>query len=193
MLEIWLSVGYVLLLAILLFAFILKRTGGAVAAIAALAVGIPLWLGWEYARPAWTAGTVSGTAVRRSDPDARGNTRDIEYIFMRNQADAGVEVANEDSWWWLKRNTERVFNDAITAQDRNTEVTIMWDRWRSNLFSWYPNTLAIGRAGSWPLWSWRTVIFYGFSVVLWAGYFYAFSRLRNRTAGRAGVHATAAP
>jgi hypothetical protein len=25
--------------------------------------------------------------VRRSDPDARGNTTDIEYIYMRNRAD----------------------------------------------------------------------------------------------------------
>ena len=41
MLEIWLSLGYILLLAILLYAFILWRTGAAVAAIAALVVGVP--------------------------------------------------------------------------------------------------------------------------------------------------------
>ena len=33
-------------------------------------------------------------------------------------------------------------------------------------------------AGSWPLWSVRTIIFYGLSVVLFLGYFYAFFRLR---------------
>jgi hypothetical protein len=48
----------------------------------------------------------------------------------------------------LKRNSERVFNDAKTAQDRNTDVTLMWNRWRSTLFSWYPNVIAIGAAGS---------------------------------------------
>jgi Protein of unknown function (DUF1523) len=189
MLEVWLSLGYVLLLAILLFAFVLRRKGGAATAIAAIVVGLPLWFGWEYARPAWTTGTVSGTAVRRSDPDARGNIRDVEYIFMRNRADAGVEVANEDSWWWLKRNTERVFNDAMTAQGRNTQVTIMWDRWRSTVFSFYPNVVEFGRAGSWPLWSWRTVLFYAFSIVIWVGYFHLFAWLHRRTSKRDAVAA----
>jgi hypothetical protein len=54
--------------------------------------------------------------------------------------------------------------------------------WRSTLFSWYPNVIAIGPGGSWPLWSVRTIIFYGFSVVLWLSYFYAFFRLRRSNA-----------
>jgi hypothetical protein len=38
----------------------------------------------------------------------------------------------------------------------------------------------MGPAGSWPLWSVRTIIFYGLSVVLWLSYFYAFFfRLRR--------------
>jgi hypothetical protein len=101
---------------------------------------------------------------------------------MRNRSDRGLELINDDSWWWLKRNSERVFNDAKTAQDRNTEMTVMWNRWRSTLFSWYPNVIAIGPAGFWPLWSVRTIIFYGLSVVLWLGYFYAFFRLRRSSA-----------
>src|SRR5262245_40022675 len=112
-----------------------------------------------------------------------GNTTDFEYIYMRNRSDRGLELINDDSWWWLKRNRERVFNDAKTAQDRNTEVTLMWNRWRSTLFSWYPNVIAIGPAGSWPLWSARTIIFYGLSVVLWISYFYAFFRLRRSIGG----------
>jgi hypothetical protein len=43
--------------------------------------------------------------VRRSDPDARGNTTDIEYIYMRNRFDRGLELINDDSWWGLKRNS----------------------------------------------------------------------------------------
>src|SRR5262249_44786804 len=113
-------------------------------AIAALVVGIPLWFGWEYARPTWITGVITGTQVRRSEPDARGNTTDIQYIYMRNRSDRGLELINDDSWWWLKRNSDRVFNDAQTARDRNTEVTLMWNRWRSTLFSWYPNVIAIG-------------------------------------------------
>jgi hypothetical protein len=179
MLEIWFSIGYVLLLAILLFALILRRRGDSLIAVAALAVGIPLWLGWEYARPTWTTGIVSGTEVRRTDPDARGNTQDVEYIYMRNRADAGVELVNDDSWWWLKRNSERIFNDAKTAQDRNSPVTVFWNRWRSTIFSWHPNAITIGAPGSWPFWYWRTLIFYGGSVVLWIAYFIAFSWLRN--------------
>ena len=184
MLQAWLSIGYIVLLAILVLAFILWRRGAPVLAIAALVVGIPLWFGWEYARPTWTTGVITGTEVRRSDPDARGNTTDIEYIYMRNRSDRGLELINDDSWWWLKRNSERVFNDAKTAQSRNTEMTLMWNRWRSTLFTWYPNVIAIGPAGSWPLWSMRTIIFYGLSVVLWLSYFYAFFRLHGSEAAR---------
>jgi hypothetical protein len=83
MLQAWLSIGYIVLLAILVLAFILWRRGAPVLAITALVVGIPLWFGWEYARPTWTTGVITGTQVRRSDPDARGNTTDIQYIYMR--------------------------------------------------------------------------------------------------------------
>jgi hypothetical protein len=69
----------------------------------------------------------------------------------------------------LKRNSDRVFNDAQTARDRNTEVTVMWTAWRSTLFSWFPNAIAIGPAGSWPGWV-RSLIFYGLSIVLWLSY-----------------------
>jgi hypothetical protein len=182
MLEVWFSVGYILLLAIALFALVLWRTGGIVLGIATLVVGIPLWFGWEYVRPTWTNGIVVGTEVRRSDPDARGNTRDIQYIYMRNRADVGLELENEDSWWWFKRDSERVFNDAKTAELRKTEVTVMWNRWRSHLFSYHPNAIAVGQAGSWPLWSWRIWTFYGFSAILWFAYFCGFWWLRNRLA-----------
>lgn len=182
MLEIWLSVGYILLLAVLVFAFILWRTDAKAAAIAALVIGLPLWFGWEYARPTWTSGMISGTEVRRSEPDAAGNTRDLQYVYMRNRADAGVELVNEDSWWWFKRNSQRIFNDAKTAEDRKTEVTVMWNRWRGQLFSWHPNVIAFGESGAWPWWSWRTLSYYGVSLIVWLAYFYAFSWLRNRIA-----------
>ena len=83
MLQAWLSIGYIVLLAILVLAFILWRRGAPVLAIAALVVGIPLWFGWEYARPTWTTGVITGTEVRRSDPDARGKvaTSDIALLF----------------------------------------------------------------------------------------------------------------
>ena len=71
MLQAWLSIGYILLLGILVLAFILRRRGSR-PGIAALLVGVPLWFSWEYARPTWTTGVVTGTEVRRSDPDAKG-------------------------------------------------------------------------------------------------------------------------
>lgn len=181
MLEIWTSIGYLLLAAIVLLAVVSWRTGAGLAAIAMLVVGLPLWSWWEYARPTWTTGTVSGTEIRRSDPDAQGDTRDVQYIYMRNRADAGVELENEDSWWWFKRNSERVFNDAKTAEDRKTEVTVLWNRWRSQVFSWHPNVIAIDDAGAWPWWSWRTIMFYGLSVFVWLPYFAFFAWLRGRT------------
>lgn len=181
MLEIWFSVGYILLLAVGLFAFVLWRKGSEVIAVAALVVGVAYLGWWEYARPTWTTGTVSGTEVRRSDPDAAGRTSDVQYVYMRNRADAGVELENEDSWWWFKRNSERVFNDAKTAEVRGTEVTVVWNRWRSQLFSWHPNIIDFGDAGAWPLWQLRVLIFYIFSAALWAAYFYAFTWLHRRT------------
>ena len=182
MLEVWFSIGYVLLLAIVLFAFILWRTGGLVAAIAALVVGAPLWFWWEYARPTWTTGHVSGTEVRRTDAaNAASPTRDVQYIYLRNQADAGLELENEDSWWWLKRNSERVFNDAKTAADRGTEVTVLWNRWRSQIFSWHPNVLDFGAAGAWPFWQLRVLLFYAATLAAWIAYFWAFVWLHRRT------------
>ncbi len=96
MLDLWVSLGYVLLLAIIVFALVHWRRGSIVTCLAALIIGIPLWFWWEYARPTWTTGTISGTEVRRSDPDRQGNTRDIQYIYMRNLADAGIELENEE-------------------------------------------------------------------------------------------------
>ncbi|MBA2126582.1 hypothetical protein DLM45_10170 [Hyphomicrobium methylovorum] len=177
MLQAWLSYGFIILFAIGVLAYVLWRKGGMVLAVASLIVGLPIWFAWEYARPTWTTGLVTGTEVRRSEPDAKGNTTDVRYIFMRNQSDRGLELANEDSWWWLKRNSDRVFNDAKTFEGRNEKVTVVWNRWRSTLFSFYPNVVAIGAAGNWPLWSVRTIVFYGLSVVLWLGYFYGFIRL----------------
>ena len=182
MLQAWLSYGYIVLLAILVLAFILWRRRNPALAIAALVVGIPLWFGWEYARPTWTTGVIKGMEVRRSNPDARGNVTDIRYFFIRKAgSDRGLELINQDSWWWLKWNSSRILNDAMVAQSGNSEVTLMWNGWRSMLFSWYPNVIAIGPTGSWPG-SVRALIFYGLSVVLWLSYFYAFFRLGRSSA-----------
>ena len=72
----------------------------------------------------------------------------------------------------------------MEAHSSNSEVALMWTGWRAMLFNWYPNMLAIGPAGSWPGWV-RGLMFYGFSIVLWLGYFYAFFRLgRSRASLR---------
>jgi hypothetical protein len=55
-------------------------------------------------------------------------------------------------------------------------MTVMWNRWRSTLFTWCANVIAIGSAGFWPLWSVRTV--YGLSVVF---FFDAFFRHADLT------------
>ena len=48
MLQAWLSIGYIVLLAIFVLGFFLWRRGSPILAITALVVGIPLWFGWEY-------------------------------------------------------------------------------------------------------------------------------------------------
>src|SRR3546814_12408602 len=123
MLEIWFSIGYILLLAIVLFAFVLWRKDSEFIAIAALVVGIAYLGWWEYARPTWTTGTVSGTEVRRSETDARGMTRDVQYVYMRTRADAGAELENTDSWRRFKPNSSRVFNAAQPAAGHKPPVT----------------------------------------------------------------------
>jgi hypothetical protein len=182
MLEIWFSVGYILLLIVLLFCYVLWRRDSQAIAVMALIVGLVFWGWWEYARPTWTTGFVSGTEVRRSDAaDATTPTRDVQYVYLRNQADAGLELENEDSWWWLKRNSERVFNNAKTAADRKTEVTVIWNRWRSQIFSRHPNILDFGNAGYWPFWQLRILLFYAVTLAVWGAYFWAFVWLHRRT------------
>jgi hypothetical protein len=74
--------------------------------------------------------------VRRSNPDARGNVTDIRYFFIRKAgSERGLELINQDSWWWLKWNSSRILNDAMVAQSGNSEVTLMWNGWRSMLSS----------------------------------------------------------
>ena len=108
MLQAWMSYGYIVLLAIVVLAYVLwRRRGGRILAIASVVVGIPLWFGWEYARPTWTTGVVTGTEVRRSDPDARGNTTDIQYIYMRNRVRPGA------------RADQRGFLVVVEAQQRS--------------------------------------------------------------------------
>ena len=58
------------LLAILVLTFVLWRWGAPALAVTALVLGMPIWFGWEYARPTWTTGLITGTEVSRSDPDA---------------------------------------------------------------------------------------------------------------------------
>ena len=59
MLQAWLSIGFIVLLAILLLAFVLWRRDNHVLAVTALVVGVPLWFAWEYARPTWTTGVIT--------------------------------------------------------------------------------------------------------------------------------------
>jgi hypothetical protein len=68
MLQAWLSIGYIVLLAILALAFILRRRGDSVLAIAALVVGhSPLvWLGIRPSNLDNRAHHGNGSAPQRS-------------------------------------------------------------------------------------------------------------------------------
>ena len=121
MFQAWLSIGYIVLLAILVFAFILWRRGVPVLAIAALVVGIPYgWIGIRTSnmdnRPR------RRNEVRRSDPDAAGDTTDIEYIYMRDRSDRGLELINEDPGGREAHQRARLQRRQDRAA-RNTEMT----------------------------------------------------------------------
>src|SRR3546814_1749641 len=81
MLEIWFSIGYILLLAIVLFAFVLWRKDSEFIAIAALVVGIAYLGWWEYARPTWTTGTVSGTDRKSTRLNSKSLMRSSYAVF----------------------------------------------------------------------------------------------------------------
>ena len=174
--------GYIVLLAILALAFILWRRGLPVPAIAALVVGVPLWFGWEYARPTWTTGLITGTEVRRSDPDAHGNTTDIEYIYMRTRSDRGFELVNEDSLVVVEAQQRARLQrrqDRAVSQHRNDSHVESVALHAFQLVSQRDRHRPIRLR---PWWSLRTITFYGLSVVLWLSYFYAFFRLRRSSA-----------
>ena len=95
MLQAWLSIGYIVLLAILVLAFILWRRGAPVLAIAALVVGIPLWFGWGYARPTWTFRSDRPTTGSRNR-DSRGDRRKcVELGIGFNAKEAELD---EEDW-----------------------------------------------------------------------------------------------
>ena len=181
MLQAWLSFGYIVLLAVLVLAFILWRRE------------VPFWpsLHSWWVSPSGLDGNTHvqhgqpASSQERSAPQQSRRPRQNDRHRIHLHAQPVRQGARADQRRFLVvvgRNSERIFNDAKTAQDRDTEMTVMWNRWRSTLFSWYPNVFAIGPAGSWPLWSVRTIIFYVLSVVLWLSYFYAFFRLRRSSA-----------
>ena len=181
MLQAWLSIGYIVLLAILVLAFILWR-GGSRSGHRCTRAGYPplVWMGIRTSYMDNRRHHRNGSAPQRS---RRPRQYDRHRIHLHAQpVRQGVRADQRRFLVVVEAQHERVFNDAKTAQDRNTEVTVMWNWWRSTLFTWYPNAIAIGPAGSWPLWSMRTIIFYGLSVVLWLSYFYAFFRLRRSSA-----------
>ena len=63
--------------------------------------------------------------MRRSNHDARGNTTDFEYIYMRNPSDRRVGADQRQFLVVVEAHSEPVFDDAETAHCRNTEVTVM--------------------------------------------------------------------
>ena len=88
MLQAGLSIGYIVLLAILVLAFILWRRRGPVLAIAALVVGIPLWFDGnthvQHGQPASSQGRKCAAAI--PTPAA---IRLTSNTSMRNRSDKG--------------------------------------------------------------------------------------------------------
>ena len=94
----------------------------------------------EWTREDWgtKSGSTSGTTGERYLPKrAREHLSEAEY--KRTTEKMRSDTAKGKQFSAQPRDLA-----AKTAQDRNTEMTLMWNRWRSTLFSRYPNVIAIG-------------------------------------------------
>ena len=149
MLQAWgLSIGYIVLLAI---CSPLSYGAGEVPfspSLRSWCVSL-LWFGWEY----YTSNLDNRRHYRNGSATQRSrHPRQYDRHRIHLHAQPVRQRVRADQRRFLvvlKRNSERVFNDAKTAQSRQQHPHHHHggNRWRSTLFTWYPNAIAIGPAG----------------------------------------------
>ncbi|MEM6973298.1 MAG: DUF1523 family protein [Pseudomonadota bacterium] len=129
----------------------------------------------HYSIPQNVVVDITDTEIVRVDvesTDANGNsvmrTRDVRQIYSTN-ADGGERVfRNEDNWLYLKWNSADLTARAQQIADEEEHwAVVTYYGWRSNFFSWYPNTIDIRRASGpdEPLPYWPNVLIVSLIVV----------------------------
>lgn len=128
---------------------------------AVLSVALASLIGLDYVLPEKTSAYVTGVEVKRVDKDgpisaenpADGPTHDAYFIYTSlsgpgtEQSDRVRVFLNEDTGWhwppYFKFNSADVQAKAQALSKDNAEVTITSYGWRINMFSMFPNVLAI--------------------------------------------------
>ena len=80
--------------------------------IALLAVTLTAWPFWEWARPHVIHGVITGTEVKRVDHDHNPATQTKDVRFIYAHAERDFQFRNEDSWLWIKVNSDSIFGRA---------------------------------------------------------------------------------
>ena len=156
------------------------RGGQRAAGIALIVFTLIAWPVWQWARPHVTYADITGTEVKRVDHDRNVSTptRDVRYIYANDGHDR--QFRNEDSWPWVKFNTDSTFGRAKRLEDSEAKAWIVYYGLRSNFLSWHPNVLSVTER--FPVISTvRMVIFYGLSVVFWGAIGWLAFRLGRNT------------
>ena len=172
------TVTWLLLLGFLGFGFWNYRSGQKTVGVALIIVTLLVWPAWQWARPHVIHANITGTEVKRVDHDGvdRTPTRDVRYIYANDGRDR--QFRNEDSWLWLKVNSDTTFGRAKRLENSEERVWIVYYGWRSNLFSWHPNVMSLTEQFPFVS-SVRMALFYGLSVLLWGGIAWLALRLRR--------------
>jgi hypothetical protein len=156
------------------------RSGQTAFGIALIVFTLLAWPPWQWARPHVVYASITGTEVKRVDHDRDASTpsRDVRYIYANDGRDR--QFRNEDSWLWLKVNSDSTFGRAKRLEDGDEKAWIVYYGLRSNLLSWHPNVLSLTER--FPFVSTvRMTIFYGLSVVFWGAIAWLALRLGART------------
>lgn len=174
------TVTWLVLLGFLGWGFWNIKSGHKTIGIALIVITLLLWPGWQWTRPHVIHANITGTEVKRVDHDSSDltPTRDVRYIYANDGRDR--QFRNEDSWLWLKVNSDSTFGRAKRLENSDDLAWIVYYGWRSNLFSWHPNVLSVTER--FPFVSTvRMTLFYGLSLLLWGGIAWLALKIRQKS------------
>jgi hypothetical protein len=169
------SIGFLLLalLLVLLWSSIRARRFRAAAVIA---VALALWVPFEWSRPFIGHGYVTGTEVRRVQGSSSAQeTVDVDFIYTRGWG-GDEQFRNEDTWLFLKRNSDDVFGYAKAIEGKpELATTFIATGARNYLVSWHPNMLSLKPTLAWVVF----IAHYAVWIAVFGGLFILYGRQRR--------------